>query len=48
MAASYLQRVRDVYRRLGEPEAWDTYIADLREENNRLRALQDELRKAGL
>jgi uncharacterized Zn finger protein len=47
-AATYLVRVRDLYHRLGEPETWQTLIADLREQNRQLPALQDELNKAGL
>jgi len=47
-AASYLVRVRDLYHRLGESETWETLIANLRERNRRLRALKDELNKAGL
>jgi len=47
-AAYLLIRVRDLYRRLGEPEAWDAYVADLREQNRRLRALKEELDRAGL
>jgi tetratricopeptide (TPR) repeat protein len=47
-AAQYLVRVRDLYRRLGEQGTWRAFVADLREENRRLRALKDELNKAGL
>jgi uncharacterized Zn finger protein len=47
-AAGYLLRVREVYRRLGEGETWQTLISDLREQNRRLPALKDELNKAGL
>lgn len=47
-AATYLVRVRDLYHRLGEPETWQALIAELREQNRRLPALQDELNKAGL
>ncbi len=42
-AATYLARVRGLYRRLGEEHAWATYITTLREENPRLRALKNEL-----
>jgi uncharacterized Zn finger protein len=48
MAARYLQRVRALYARLGDDEAWQTLIADLRQGNSRLRALQEELNTAGL
>jgi hypothetical protein len=47
-AAHLLTRVRDLYQRLSEPEAWDAYVADLREQNRRLRALKEELNRAGL
>jgi uncharacterized Zn finger protein len=47
-AATYLIRVRDLYRRLGEASTWETYITELRESSPRLRALKDELKKAGL
>ena len=47
-AAGYLLRVRDVYHRLGESGTWNSLVADLRDQNRRLRALQDELNKAGL
>jgi uncharacterized Zn finger protein len=47
-AAIHLTRVRDLYRRLGEEAAWEALITGLREENPRLRALKDELKKAGL
>ncbi len=48
IAASHLQRVRDLHGRLGEGGIWKDYIAHLRREHQRLRALQDELNKAGL
>lgn len=47
-AARYLARVRDIYKRLGQPQPWQALIAATREQNKRLRALQDELTKAGL
>lgn len=47
-AAGHLLRVRDLYHRLGEDATWEAYIAHLRQEHRRLRALQDELNKAGL
>jgi uncharacterized Zn finger protein len=47
-AAGYLLRVREVYQRLGEVETWQRLISDLRNQNRRLRALKDELNKAGL
>jgi uncharacterized Zn finger protein len=47
-AARYFQRVRDLYRRLGEGQTWQALISTLREQYRRFRALQDELQKAGL
>jgi uncharacterized Zn finger protein len=47
-AAGYLVRVRTLYRRLGEEEYWQLFIADLRGQHRRLRALQEELSRAGL
>ncbi len=47
-AIEYLKRVRTLYERLGEREAWTTYIATLREHNRNLRALKEELANAGL
>jgi uncharacterized Zn finger protein len=47
-AASYLRRVRDLFDGLGEQETWRTLIAELRERNQRLHALKDELNKTGL
>jgi len=47
-AAPYLQRVREIYRKLGEEHAWQRLIANLRAEHRRLPACQDEFDKAGL
>lgn len=47
-AARYLTRMRDIYQRLGQPEPWRALIAATREQNKRLRALQEELTSAGL
>jgi hypothetical protein len=47
-AAAYLVRVRELYQRLGEVKTWQTLIADIRQQNRRLRALQEELVRAGL
>ena len=47
-AAAHLLRVRDLYHRLGQDATWEAYIAHLQQEHQRLRALQDELNKAGL
>ncbi len=48
VAATYLSHVRDLYRHLDEESSWETLIAQLRDNNRRLRALKDELNKAGL
>jgi SWIM zinc finger len=47
-AAGYLARVRDLYARQGQQAEWQRLIASLREQHKRLRALKDELSKAGL
>ena len=47
-AAEHLLRVRALHSRLGEQAAWNTYIAHLREDHRRLRALREELDIAGL
>ncbi len=47
-AARHLQTVRDIYAAQGAMEEWQAFIGDLKEENRRLPALQDELKKAGL
>jgi uncharacterized Zn finger protein len=47
-AAAQLAAVRDLYRQVGEEAHWRQLSADLRQEHRTLRALQDELNKAGL
>ena len=47
-AANYLLRVRAVYEQMGEDKAWQTLIANLREKNRRLPAMQDEFNQVGL
>jgi hypothetical protein len=47
-AAKHLARVKALHKKLSTPEAWDEYFATLREVYSNLRALQDELSKAGL
>ena len=47
-AANDLARVRALYQTLGEPGAWEAYIGYLRDNNRRLRALKEELARAGL
>jgi len=47
-ACTYLVKVRALYEKLGESEAWTSYIAALREQNRNLRALKEELANAGL
>jgi uncharacterized Zn finger protein len=45
-AARYLLRARDLHERLGLD--WQSYLARLKDEYRRWRALQEELRRAGL
>lgn len=47
-AARLLQRVRRIYQNRGKTDDWKLLIDEIREANPRLRALKDELQKAGL
>jgi catechol 2,3-dioxygenase-like lactoylglutathione lyase family enzyme len=47
-ACKYLAKMRALYEKLGENEAWTSYITALREQNRNLRALKEELANAGL
>ena len=47
-ASKYLAKMRVLYEKLGESEAWTSYITALREQNRNLRALKEELANAGL
>jgi uncharacterized Zn finger protein len=47
-AAQTLLQVRTIYQRLDQIDAWSHYFAELREHHRKLRALQEELNRAGL
>ena len=47
-ACIHLTKVRALYRQMSQESAWTDFMAELRERHRRLRALQDELSKAGL
>jgi len=47
-AINPLIKMRTLYDKLGERETWTSYITTLREQNRNLRALKEELAKAGL
>ena len=47
-AAQFLLHLRAVYEKQGRESDWRQYMANLRQENKSLRALKDELNKAGL
>lgn len=47
-AVEHLLRAGDLHRRLGKETAWDAYVARLRQDHRRLRALREELDRAGL
>ena len=47
-AALCLRETRDIYRRINETESWNKLIADIRERNKKLSALQDELNQLKL
>lgn len=47
-AAEYLQRIGAIYRQSNRAQEFEALVLRLREENSRLRAMQDEFNKAGL
>jgi uncharacterized Zn finger protein len=47
-ACYFLEKVRDLYHRLRESEAWTSYVTELREQHQTLRAFQEELTTAKL
>ena len=47
-ASTFLAKMRALYEKLGEGEAWTRYVTALREQNRNLRALKEELANAGL
>ncbi len=47
-AAQHLVRMRAIYQRLDQLDAWSRYFAELRERYRNLRALHQELAKVGL
>ncbi|NTU65039.1 MAG: hypothetical protein HGB05_16980, partial [Chloroflexi bacterium] len=47
-AAHYLKRMRPLFQHLNQQDTWEALIAKLREKNRALRALKEELDKAGL
>ena len=47
-ACTYLLKMRALYEKLGENEAWTGYITALREQNRNLRALKEEVARARL
>ena len=47
-ACTFLAKIRALYEKLDEGEAWTSYVTALREQNRNLRALKEELANAGL
>jgi hypothetical protein len=47
-ACRFLGKVRDLYKRVGDPAGWVAYVSRLREKHRALRALMDEMTKARL
>jgi len=47
-ACTYLVKMRALYEKLAENEAWMSYITTLHEKNRSLRALKEELASEGL
>ncbi|MCI0572740.1 MAG: SWIM zinc finger family protein [Myxococcaceae bacterium] len=48
VACGHLKKVRKLYERTEGPDAWDRFIAELRDRNRKRRALLEELTKARL
>lgn len=47
-ACGFLKKVKALYAGLGEPESWDKYVARVREQNVKRRALKEEMARARL
>ena len=47
-ACTFLAKMRVLYEKLGEDDAWTGYVTALREQNRNLRALKEEMANAGL
>lgn len=47
-ACGLLRKVRDLFIRTGDDAGWERYVARIRAENTSLRALKEELQRAGL
>jgi uncharacterized Zn finger protein len=47
-ATRYLKRMRPLFQHLNQQDAWEALIARIREKNRALRALKEELDRAGL
>lgn len=47
-ACKYLVRVRALYQKLGEDQAWEQYLTKLKEETKAMRAFKQEMAKAKL
>jgi uncharacterized Zn finger protein len=48
VACDLLSKIRALYEKLGEHDAWTSYFADLRQRNQSLRAFKEEIAKAEL
>jgi uncharacterized Zn finger protein len=47
-ACGHLNRIHELYLRIGQKDEWCHYIEDLKERNRNLRALKEEMTKTGL
>jgi uncharacterized Zn finger protein len=48
VACDLLSKIHALYEKLGEHDAWTSYVADLRQRNQSLRAFKEEIAKAEL
>jgi uncharacterized Zn finger protein len=48
IAAQYMKRMQGLYAALRSPADWQAYVKQIRAQHPTLRALQDEMNKAGL
>ena len=47
-AVRYLKKLRTIYKKAKQVDVWESYIHFISEENKRLRAFQEELKKGKL
>ena len=45
LAALYAKKIKEIYLQLGEDKNWENYIAELRSENKKRRAMIEEFKR---